>query len=336
MSAFKFSPAATFAQRHGLFIALVGGTNSGKTYSSMRLARGIAEAQGKRVAVVDTEGGRTLHLRKEFDFDVTMMDPPHRPERYLDVARDAQEAGYGALLIDSFSNEWRGIGGTLDWMDEELEAHVVRQRAFAEQKGWKFDEHRARNSGKSAASIRPKMAHKLMVSGLLGLRIPIIFAVRGEMTYDPDKKEERFKAQCAPNFLFEVTVSFRLAADKKGIIDLSDAKSWKMEGAHQPIFRDAEQLCERHGELIDAWASGAALPTLEQQAVDQPPADDKTKKVVDDLIAEMDKEGADVDAILARETVRKQVAWMLDKRPEEHKRLFDHANAKRREQKAAA
>jgi len=54
-----------------------------------------------------------------------------------------------------------------------------------------------------------------------------------------------------------MTVSFRLAAEKKGVIDLSDPESWKMEGPHREIFRDGEQLSERHGEMLAEWRAVA-------------------------------------------------------------------------------
>lgn len=250
-----FLPADSITDRHGCFVALVGGTNSGKTFSAMRLARGIAGPEGK-IAVLDTEGGRTLHLKQDFAFDVRVLEPPHRPERYLEAARRAQAAGYACLVIDSFTAAWRGVGGVLDWTDEELEVAVERARANAEEKGWNFNEARTRASNKMAASIRPKMAWKLMVSGFLGLRIPIVFSIRGENTLDPDTKKEVFKAQVQRSFLFEVTVSFRLSSDKKGVIDLSDANSWKMEKAHQPIFRNGDLLSEQHGAALAAWARG--------------------------------------------------------------------------------
>lgn len=43
----------------GLLIGLAGGTGSGKTYSAMRLASGIAG--DKPFAVIDTEAGRAKH-----------------------------------------------------------------------------------------------------------------------------------------------------------------------------------------------------------------------------------------------------------------------------------
>ena len=242
---FTFKPASTFTERHGLFVALVGGTNSGKTYSALRLARGIAGPAGK-IAVADTEAGRTLHLKNEFNFDVAMMDSPHRPHRYAELAKDAEKADYAALVIDSFSAEWAGAGGVLSWADEE----AVRMAGDDEEK---------RERIKGATWIRPKSAHKAMVMSFLERRIPIIFSIRGEETFVPPKTK-LFKPICNKLFLFEVTVSFRLASDRKGIIDLSDASSWKMEGSHRDIFKDGEQLSEKHGELLAKWADGAPKP----------------------------------------------------------------------------
>lgn len=239
---FSFRPAVSFTERHGLFVALVGGTNSGKTYSALRLARGIAGPNGK-VAVLDTEGGRTLHYRQEFGFDVSLMDPPFRPRRFSEAAKDAEDAGYDALLIDSFTSEWRGIGGVIDWTESNLDRLAG-------------DDEKQRQKLVHVARRDPKMDHRIMMSALLYRRIPIIFSSRGEDTFDPATNKKIFKAYCEKLFPFEVTVSFRLASERKGIIDLADPKSWKMEGAHRSIFKDGEQLSETHGEALAAWAKG--------------------------------------------------------------------------------
>jgi hypothetical protein len=240
---FHFRSAGTITEQHGCFVALVGGTNSGKTFSALRLARGIAGPKGK-IAVADTEGGRTLHLKQHFDFDVTMMDAPHRPARYRELAKAAEDAKYDVLVIDSFSSQWAGIGGVLDWREEEA------QRMAG-------GDERKLERVRGAAWIKPKTEHKLMVQSFLGRRIPIIFSIRGEESFKPPS-EKFFKAICSQSFLFEVTVSFRLAQDRKGVIDLSDAKTFKMEGDHRSIFHDGEQLAEAHGEKLIAWARGGA------------------------------------------------------------------------------
>ena len=52
------------ARREGvpLLLGLAGGTGSGKTWSAMTLAKGLAGA--KRFAVIDTENGRAKHWRQ--------------------------------------------------------------------------------------------------------------------------------------------------------------------------------------------------------------------------------------------------------------------------------
>lgn len=240
MSEFAFKPAASFNQRHGIFVAVTGGTNSGKSYSALRLARGLA-GPGAKIAAADTEGGRLLHLRQYFDFDLTMIDPPHRPEKYAAVAKDAEDAGYGALVIDSFSMEWVGLGGVLDWQAEE------------------FQRMGSREAVKLASWIKPKVGHKAMVYSLLQRRIPIVFSMRAEekaKKVGNDVKSE-WAPICNKAFPFEVTVSFMLMQDRQGVIDLG--RPHKMEGSHREIFRDGEQLSEQHGEMLARWAAGAPV-----------------------------------------------------------------------------
>ncbi len=255
-----FTPASQVNERHAMVVALEAPPNSGKTFSGMRLAKGMAEAQGKRWCVIDTEGGRTLHLRKHFDFDFAEIKPPHRPEKYLKAAQDAQARGYGAALIDSFSNVWRGIGGVLSWADEELEAIVERERNNAKRFNRDFDESTVRFKQKTNALIRPKMAFKFMMAGLLDLRMPLVLSIRGEVTYDPGDKKEIFKVHMNKGIGFDVTCRFRLMPDKKGFIDTSDSEKFKMEGDHSAIFKHGEQLSEVHGAALNAWATNMPLP----------------------------------------------------------------------------
>lgn len=247
---FTFAPADSFTERAGIFVSLTGGTNSGKTFSALRLARGIAGPKGK-VAVLDTEGGRTLHLKDAFAFDANVMQAPFRPERFAEAALAAEKAGYDVLVIDSFSMEWVGMGGVLDWQAEE---HAKLGGSDAK---------------KGQSWIKPKVAHKAMVYSLLQRRIPIVFSIRGEETFVPPNKTI-FKSITNKHFPFEVTVSFRLAADKKGYIDLSDPRSWKMEGAHQDIFRDGDRINEEQGAALAAWARGDTGPREIPAATPEP------------------------------------------------------------------
>ena len=245
---FTFRPASSFTERAGIFVSLTGGTNSGKTWSALALGRGIAGPQGK-LAVLDTEGGRTLHLKDQFRFDIDLMSAPYHPQRFSDAAKAAEDAGYDALVIDSFTAEWAGIGGVLEMKEDEV----------------------SRVGAKGPVWVKPKRAHDSMVYSLLQRRIPIIFSIRGKDTFVPPDKTI-FKAITSQTFPFEVTVSFRLAAEAKGYIDLSDPKANKMEGPHRAIFKHGDRISEEHGAQLAAWARGstpaAASAAIPDEVVD--------------------------------------------------------------------
>jgi hypothetical protein len=234
---YSFRPAASFTERHGLFVAVAGGTNSGKSFSALRLARGIAGPKG-RIAAIDTEGGRILHLKQHFDFDVLMLEPPHHPARYAEAAKGAEDAGFDVVVIDSFSMEWVGIGGVLDWQAAE------------------FERMGSREAVKLASWIKPKMAHKAMVYSLLQRRIPVVFSLRAEekAKKDGNNVKSEWAPICNKAFPFEITVSFMLMQDRQGVIDLR--LPHKLEGDHRPMFRDGDQLSEAHGAALAAWARG--------------------------------------------------------------------------------
>src|SRR5262245_24721634 len=114
---FHFRPAVRSEIR--LLLALSGGTGSGKTYSAMRLASGLAG--DKNFAVIDTENGRASMYADQFKFDVGELAAPFTPDAYLEAIIAAEKAGYGVILVDSMSHEWAGEGGILDMQEAELD-----------------------------------------------------------------------------------------------------------------------------------------------------------------------------------------------------------------------
>src|ERR1700690_4350275 len=101
---FQFKPA--IRESVGLLIGLAGGTGSGKTFSAMRLASGIAG--GKPFAVIDTEAGRAKHYADQFKFDHGDMKPPFSPAAYADAIAAADSGHYPVIVVDSFSHEHAG------------------------------------------------------------------------------------------------------------------------------------------------------------------------------------------------------------------------------------
>jgi hypothetical protein len=106
-------------------VAIAGISGSGKTWTGLIAAHVLAGPDGK-VAVLDTEHGASQkyagevdeRLSRPFEFDVAPMEPPFHPERYVQAIEYAVDAGYDALVIDSLSHAWDGLGGILDLHDK--------------------------------------------------------------------------------------------------------------------------------------------------------------------------------------------------------------------------
>ena len=262
------SPAYTFRpalrENVNLLICLAGPSGGGKTYTAMRLAKGITPV-GQRFAVIDTEAGRAKHYADQFSFDHCDLHPPFRPTAYLDAIKAAEAASYAAIVVDSFSHEHAGEGGILDWQEEELAAMVARvMKRDPHAEEWKL-----RESYKMAAWIKPKMAHKAMVQRLLQVRAHLILCFRAEEKVDMVKNPQTQKMEivpkqtlsgfkgwipiCSKDLPFELTASFILTPDKPGV-----PQPIKLQEQHRAIFPAGVPIDEEAGKRLAAWARGGA------------------------------------------------------------------------------
>lgn len=97
-----------------LRLGLVGPAGSGKTMTALRIANGIAG--GRKIAVIDTEHGSASLYAGTFDFDCCNLES-FEVEKYIDALKEAEEAGYHVVIIDSLSHAWSGKGGILEFVD---------------------------------------------------------------------------------------------------------------------------------------------------------------------------------------------------------------------------
>ena len=88
-------------------IGLTGVSGSGKTYSALRLARGLVGPSG-RIAVIDTENHSASIYASAFDFDVDDIDD-YRAKVFEESISAAVRAGYDCLIVDSASHIWEGV-----------------------------------------------------------------------------------------------------------------------------------------------------------------------------------------------------------------------------------
>lgn len=96
-------------------VGLYSESGKGKTYSALLLARGFVGAKGK-IVMIETESGRGEVYADELPggYEVLSLRDEFSPTTYGEAITAAEKAGADALIIDSASHEWEGLGGVLD------------------------------------------------------------------------------------------------------------------------------------------------------------------------------------------------------------------------------
>ena len=126
MSSFEVKTAERSGSR--LLIQLSGVSGSGKTYSALQLAYGLAGGDAKKVVGIDTEN-RRMSLNADIlpggaKFRTLDFFAPFSPERYIEAIEAAIKAGAEVIVIDSVSHEWESEGGC-EWIAQNTTSKVA-------------------------------------------------------------------------------------------------------------------------------------------------------------------------------------------------------------------
>lgn len=81
--------------------AIFGASGSGKTYSALRIAKGL----GNKIALIDSERASACKYSDRFNFDVAELESKNI-ESYVSYIKSAGQAKYDILIIDSLSHAW--------------------------------------------------------------------------------------------------------------------------------------------------------------------------------------------------------------------------------------
>lgn len=229
----------TRAVRKGahVLIALYGESGSGKTYSAIKIARGLVGPKGK-VGMLDTETGRGLiYANEEGGYDHADLTPPFTPERYIESIKEFESAGYDVLIIDSASHEWEGIGGVIETADANGKQGLVK---------W----------------AQPKARHKKFVQVLLSTRMHLIICLRAKEKLvqtgsGPSAKivSEGFVSVQDKRFIFETTV--QLFMHNKP----TERGRYTIEKCPQDLlgaFPESQKITVATGARIAEWVNGGA------------------------------------------------------------------------------
>jgi hypothetical protein len=193
------------ARRNGarLVIGLAGQSGTGKTYTALQLAWGLANFDAKKVGFCDTENRRgSLYADALKDangnihrFLIGDLYAPFSPERYIQAIKAFEQAGVEVLVIDSVTHEWEGIGGC-----QELAV--------------------AMGSVKMPNWAKAKEEHKRFMNVLLQCDMHIILCVRAREKVEISKQKNAQTGRletvvtpigvqpiCEGNMMFEMTAS---------------------------------------------------------------------------------------------------------------------------------
>jgi hypothetical protein len=218
-------------------IALAGPSNSGKTFSALRIAAGLVETLGGKIALLDTELRGNLYHHK-FTYDHYVMEPPFSPAEWAKAFAQL-DSQYTVVISDNFSDEYEGPGGIAEMASLSPLRNDIAKWA------------------------QPKAEHKQLMSKIRLLKSQHIFLLRAsdkiEIFQDRDEEGKPIGKQIVrplgwqphaeKNFKYDITLGWMLPPESNGHADL-----WKTIDGFS--FKDGEQLSEDHGRAIAAWIKG--------------------------------------------------------------------------------
>lgn len=137
-------------------LCFIGPSGSGKTYSALAIAKHL----GKKIALIDTEHGSASKY-SEFGFDVLELTN-FSARNYIMAIKEAENAGYDILIIDSLSHAWVGKGGILEMVDNE--STKAGGNKFA---GWK----------------KPTALHNELINTMIASKLHLLVTMRSKTEY---------------------------------------------------------------------------------------------------------------------------------------------------------
>lgn len=232
-----------------MVIALAGTSGSGKTYSALLMAAGIAGESGK-VGFIDTELGRGSMYADDPDIITAMpngkyfiknLTEPFSPKKYSAAIKEAIEAKVDVLVIDSATHWWEGSGGCQD---------IAENNKLGGMPNWAM----------------AKMEHKKLMNLLMQCPMHIIFCLRAREKSKPVKvtdkngnaKIEIVNEGLQPihekNFMFEMTLSMMFSEENPGKPTIT-----KCPKPLLPLFAGKQNLITKEiGKKLKDWSAGGA------------------------------------------------------------------------------
>jgi hypothetical protein len=200
-------------------------SGAGKTYSALRMAKGLV-GDWEKIAVIDTENGSASLYSNLGEFSVVDLAPPFTPEKYTEALNLCVEAGIECIIIDSSSHEWTTL----------LEQNEVLAHASFRGNTW-------------SAWSKTTPRHDKFVNSVLHCKAHVITCTRSktETVQEGGKvKKVGMKDLQRDGWEYELTISLNIDRDTH-LATPSKDRTNLFEGT-QPFL-----ITEKTGELIKDW-----------------------------------------------------------------------------------
>lgn len=280
----NFSASDAVRSTVPLLVGLMGPSGGGKTYSALRLAKGIQTVTGGDVYGVDTETRRMLHYADMFKFKHVPFGAPFGSLDYLEALRYCVKQGGKVIIVDSMSHEHEGPGGLLDFQKQELD----RLTNGGEKKPEAYN---------MLAWQKPKAARRQLINGLLQLEANFIFCFRSKETAKPvrinnktEVVQQGFMPIAGDEFVFEQTVNCLLLPGAGGVPTwkseyIGERQMMKLPEQFKRLFNETRALDEEIGRELALWARGDGAKRQTQATTTQDDFGDGDEDVSEKIAA---------------------------------------------------
>ena len=270
----RFIPVTEIHDPLTIALGLSGGSGTGKTFTALRVARGIAEKmtgkKGAPIGYVDTENKRALHYKQAFPdmahFDFTAINDDGElvgfgPERWIEVIDAAEAAQLPVLILDSFSHGWEGVGGVLDLHAQVLDRLVQEAEKRADGR-WTVDP--AKFSQLAWAEVKPR--YRRLIDRIVRAKTNIIICTRAKPVMQQgfgDKaknaRKTKTRREDVPwdpasdgDLMFEMTAMIILDPSAPGC----PVHQIKVADQFKGLFDPRRPMGEHTGAAMADWAKG--------------------------------------------------------------------------------
>ncbi|ODP39287.1 AAA family ATPase [Sphingomonas turrisvirgatae] len=282
----RFVPVTEITEPRTIALGLSGGSGTGKTFTALRVARGIAERvtgkKGSPIGYVDTENKRALHYKEAFPemahFDFTAINDDGElvgfgPERWIEVIDAAEAAKLPVLIMDSFSHAWEGVGGVLDTHAQVLDRLVQQAQARA---NGRYEVDPAKFSQLAWAEVKPR--YRRLIDRIVRAKTNIIICTRAKPVMQkgfgnnaenarPTKtrrKDVPWDPASDGDLMFEMTAMVILDPSAPGC----PVHQIKVADQFKSLFDPRRPMGEFTGQAMAEWAHGQGEAQKQKETMD--------------------------------------------------------------------